>query len=102
MKKKLVSIVIIAALSAAVLFGVHTLKLENPAKIAYRFASESEGASLLLANKEYYSGFSQNDIDYRMQRRDATMEDFLGFASEQVMSFTDEEMALINAHFASM
>ena len=68
----------------------------------YRFASKDEGVSLLLANQEYYNGFSQNDLDFRMQENDSTMDEYLAFAREQVLDFTDEEKALIDEYFASM
>ena len=34
--------------------------------IPYSLADAKEGASLMLANTDYYAGFSQNDLDYKM------------------------------------
>ena len=71
-------------------------------KIDYRYASKSEGAALLLSNQKYYDGFSQNDLDYRMQKHNATMDEYLEFVPEQVLDFTEDEKALIDSFFASM
>ena len=66
--------------------------------ISYRFASKQEGTDLLLGNTAYYAGFSQNDLDYRMHRQGAAMEEYLAFAKEQVLDFTEEEKELIASH----
>ena len=51
----------------------------------FRFASKEEGTELMLANEEYYSKFSPNKLGYVMQNNDATMEEYLAFAKEQVI-----------------
>ena len=68
--------------------------------ISYRFASKQEGTDLLLGNTAYYAGFSQNDLDYRMHRQGAAMEEYLAFAKEQVLDFTEAEKELIASHMA--
>ena len=68
--------------------------------ISYRFASKQEGSDLLLGNTAYYAGFSQNDLDYRMHRQGAAMEEYLAFAKEQVLDFTEAEKELIASHMA--
>lgn len=70
--------------------------------IPYSLADAKEGASLMLANTDYYAGFSQNDLDYKMQNKGAAMEEYRSFAREQVLDFTDEEAALIEAYIAKM
>ena len=37
-------------------------------KIPHRYASAQEGKELMLSNTEYYSGFTQNDIEFRMKK----------------------------------
>lgn len=69
-------------------------------QITYRFADREEGVELLLANEEYYAGFSQNDLDFKMQETGATMEEYQEFASEQVLDFTEEQMDKIDASIA--
>lgn len=71
-------------------------------QISFRFASKEEGKELMLSNKEYYDGFSQNELEYKMQKKNAEMEEYLSFAGDQVMEFTDYEKAFISSHFKSM
>jgi hypothetical protein len=66
-------------------------KDDENSRIEYSYATKDEGTELLLSNKEYYDGFTQNDLDYRMQKKDASMDEYLDFAKEQVLDFTDEE-----------
>lgn len=66
--------------------------------LPYRFADREEGMEFLMACEAYYDGFSANDLAYRMQRRDADMEDYKAFAREQVCGFTDAEKALIDVY----
>ena len=70
--------------------------------IAHRYASKAEGQELLLGNEEYYNGFSQNDLDFKMQKKGASMEEYLAFAAEQVEDFTQEEMDAADAIFGEM
>lgn len=65
--------------------------------LGYRFASANEAAEMLLSNREYHAGFNQNDLDYRMQKKNATMEDYLAIIPGQTLDYTDDEMAFIIA-----
>ena len=70
--------------------------------IAHRYASKAEGQELLLSNEEYYNGFSQNDLDYKMQKKGASMEEYKAFAVEQAEDFTEEEMDAADSIFREM
>lgn len=70
--------------------------------LPHRFATASEGKEALASNDAYFAGFSQNDLDYRMQKKGATLEEYKAFAVEQVRDFTDEEKALIDKCFNEM
>jgi hypothetical protein len=70
--------------------------------IPHRYASAEEGRELMLANKEYYAGFSQNDLDYRMQKTGATMDEYIAFAEDQVLDFTEQETGIIDGYIANM
>lgn len=70
--------------------------------IAHRYASKAEGQELLLSNEEYYNGFSQNDLDFKMQKKGAAMEEYKAFAVEQVEDFTEEEMDAADSIFREM
>ena len=71
-------------------------------RFQYHFASREEGQKLLLANHDYYAGFSENDLDFRMQKKNADMQEYLAFAKEQVLDFTEEEKALADSLFSEM
>ena len=70
--------------------------------MAHRFATKSEGNGLRLSNEKYFAGFSQNDLDFRMQKTGATMEEYQSFAAKQVLDFTDEEKAVIDERLTEM
>ena len=64
----------------------------------YRIAGKNEGAKLMLSNDAYYDGMSQNDLDFKMQKTDATMDEYKSFAKKQVIDFTDEQKSIIKEH----
>ena len=72
---------------------------ESSQLIRYRFAGREEGQNLIVSNTEYFNGFSGNDLQFRLQSKDATMEEYLSFASDQVEDFSDEHKALIEECF---
>ena len=121
MKKILACVVVVAALalcgcastqgstgtaSSAVASAASTASTASSTaaqfEIPHRYASASEGKDLLFSNEKYYAGFSQNDLDFRMQKTGATMEEYKALASEQVREFTDEENSLIDGHLEKM
>ena len=64
--------------------------------ISYHFADQKEGVQLMMGNKDYYAGFSQNDLDYKMQKKGAVMDEYRSYAAKQVESFTDKEKQAYN------
>ena len=66
----------------------------------YRIAGREEGVELLLSNDAYFDGFTQNDLDFRMQKTGASMEEYKLFAKEQVLDFTEGQKAVIIEHMA--
>jgi len=65
-------------------------------EISYRFADVEEAANLILSNQAYYENMNQNDIDYRLQRVNGTVEELKQYATEQVLSFTEEDKKSID------
>lgn len=61
------------------------------AGIPYRFASASEGIELRMANTDYFENMTQNDLDYRVGKLGATLEEMKAIAQEQGDEFTDAE-----------
>ena len=62
----------------------------------YRFAEADEAAELLTGNRAYYEGMNQNDLNFRLQKQDATLEEMEAFAAAQTRDFTEEEKAAID------
>jgi hypothetical protein len=65
----------------------------NPIKI--RFASKEEAQKLILGNTQYYNRLSQMDIDWRARKADATLDELIAFAQEQVSDFTENNMDVV-------
>lgn len=63
----------------------------------YRFADAQETAQLLPGNREYYEQLTQNDLDFRMQKKGATLEEMEAFAAAQALDYTDAEKAAIDS-----
>ena len=64
---------------------------EAPKQIEYSIATKEEGIEYLMSNKEYYAGFTENELEFKMDEKNASMEEYLEYAKEQVLDFTDEE-----------
>lgn len=59
--------------------------------IAHSYATASSGVELRMANTEYFENMTQNDLDYRVGKKGATLEEFKLLAQAQGDDFTDEE-----------
>jgi hypothetical protein len=68
--------------------------------IDYRFADAKEAPELLLGNRDYYDNLTQNDLNFRLQKLDATLEELEAFAAEQTRDYTDAEKARIDQSLA--
>lgn len=86
----------VAALLPQGLCGCFTAWAMEDAKPEYRFADAGEAAVLLLSNEDYYDNLTQDDLNYRMQHKDATLEELKEFASTQTLDFTEEEKQAID------
>lgn len=81
---------------------------EKTTVIPYRFASAEEGRELMLANKEYFDTFNANKIGFVMHNNDVSPEEYMDFAGQQVLEWTDAEkdmidrcMAIVEASFVN-
>lgn len=63
----------------------------EPTGIPYRFASASEGIELRMANTDYFENMTQNDLDYRVGKLGATLDEMKAIARKQGDEFTDAE-----------
>ena len=64
--------------------------------MGYRYVDAEEAARLLLSNRDYYENMTQNDLNFRLQKMDATLEELEDFARAQTRDFTEEEKARID------
>lgn len=71
-------------------------------KIAYRFADREEGISLKLSNTAFYDNMTQNDMDYRAQKKGATIEDVKEYTKAQILEFSEAEKKLIDKSISTI
>ena len=102
-KKRIVKKVIFGILIAiAVFIAVNIIVTEVYAsKIPHHFASAKEGRELILSN-EFYNNYSQNDLNIRLEKTDATLDEFLDNSTESVKSFNIFEKFYIDSRLANM
>ena len=105
MKRRNINVLVLILLMAAIALMTScsdTSKSDDSGKKAvvlnYRIAGKNEGAKLMLSNDAYYDGMTQNDLDFKMQKTDATMDEYKSFAKKQVIDFTDEQKSIIKEH----
>lgn len=60
-------------------------------QIKYHFASKIEGQKLLAENTEYYLKMNQVDIEWRIKKKGATLEDLKAFSIECILEFNQNE-----------
>ena len=70
--------------------------------IPLRFASRDEGRQLIVADREYAESLGQQDLDYRMQRKGATLAEWEAHAKAQVMGTDDAEREAIGSAWGRM
>ena len=63
--------------------------------INYHCASLTEGQQLLLGNNEYFNSLTQNDIDWRMKKTGATLDEMKAMGKAAVRAFGESEKAAI-------
>lgn len=71
-------------------------------KIPHRYASAEEGRELMLSNTEYYANITQADIDNRMGRNDATLDELLDVTTAEIKDFNIIEKYIIDRRIANM
>ena len=61
----------------------------------YEFADVQTGTQLLMSNTEYHDNLTKADLEYKLQKKDATREEYLEFAKTNVLEFTEEEKIVL-------
>ena len=70
----------------------------NDNVLNYTIADKSEGIRLMMSNDAYFDGLTQNDLDFRMQKTGASLDEYREYAKAQVLDYTDDQKAIINGH----
>ena len=71
-------------------------------KIKYRFADLKEAQKLYLSNTNYLNNLNKYDLEYRVNKKNATLEEFKAFVVSQILEFTKEEKEIISKQIAEM
>ena len=74
----------------------------NNIKIKYRLADLKEARNLFLSNTKYFNNFSQYDLDYKLNKKNATLEEYKAFGVKQMLEFTNKEKELISKQIIKM
>ena len=93
--KRVVALLLLALLLACPALGEGRV-------FGYRFADADEAAALLLGNRDYFESLNQMNLDYRAQKRGATLGELEAFVAAQARDFTDAERAGIDAAMADI
>ncbi len=70
---------------------------EKTSGLRFRFADAAEAAELLLSNRSYYENLNQLDLDYRMQKKGARLEELEALTAKQTRDFTQEEKEILTS-----
>lgn len=71
-------------------------------EITASFPQAAEAAELLVSNRAYYEGLTQNDLDFRLGKTGATLEEYEEFAKQQVLDMTEEDKQALNDSLARL
>lgn len=94
---KIIVIIIVALIAVDLcLTAIYTRK------IPHRYASAQEGKELMLSNTDYYSNFTKNDIEFRLKRTGATMDELLAASTDEVRDYNLIEKYFIDHEIAKM
>lgn len=92
----------ICALIAAVTLLLLPCAASAEAQIPYHCADLEEGIALLTGNTDYINGLTQNDLDFRVQKTGATLDEWYELAEASVQEYTDEEKAVLDEAMAAI
>ena len=68
----------------------------------YHYADRDEAVKIYLSDSEFFEQMNLNDIQYRMQDKDADLEQFKEFGASQIMEFTEKEKAALDDLLSTM
>ena len=82
--------------------NVFLKKRNNNIKIKYKLADLKEAQQLFLSNTKYLNNFNQYDLDYKLNKKNATLEEYKAFGVKQMLEFTNKEKELISKQIIKM
>lgn len=62
----------------------------------FRFADAKEGAWLRFGNTDYFDRLTQINLDYRLQKQNATMDEYKEYNQKQILNFSKKEQTFIS------
>lgn len=89
MLRKAVALLIFICLALSTAFS-------GSAELAYRFADAEEAGALILSHRAFFERLTQNDLDFRMQKKGATLQELEAFTARQTLDFTEADKAAID------
>ena len=91
----------IAAVMMAALLMSGCAKKSSPV-FQYEYADAKKASELLLANREYYEGLNQRDLDFRVHVKGATLAELEEIVRRETRNFSEEEMKSIDEAMAEI
>ena len=71
-------------------------------EIKYRFADLKEAQTLYLSNTEYFKNLTPFELEYKLNKKNATLEEYKTFGVSQMLEFTDNEKELMAKQIIDM
>ena len=65
-------------------------------KLTAHFATVEEGQQLMRDRTLFHDQIAEGTLDFFLQRKGGTLEDYIEYSAEQVMAFTPEEEKRVN------
>ena len=99
MKRIIVILISLALLLCAAASYAETAPAETPARttrIEAHFASVEEGQQAMRNRTLYHKQINEANLEFLLQKKGGTLEEYIDYAAEQVLPFTEEDEKAIN------
>lgn len=98
---KKVFLIIFLALVLLCAFDIIRVKIYAK-QIPHRYASSDEAREMIRSNTAYFGNLTQNDIEYRMQKTGASLDELTEAAANEVYNFSSIEKFFLDSRLAKM
>ncbi|MBQ9008649.1 MAG: hypothetical protein IJ088_04875, partial [Clostridia bacterium] len=97
-RKIVATLIAFMILSGFTLASVASAPVETAwtTKITARFATVEEGRRLMRNRTLFHDQITESILPFFLQKKDGTLEEYIGYSEEQVMDFTPEEKQRLN------